>query len=153
MAKKKRYIVVPRTEAAMNNGLATTKGNFSFGGKTARIVDESLASEIDTQHGLKGSGDVWVERDENFEWHEHHDRDTDGRKVGIHHYTFSGVDLSHLKPRKDTGLVWVRDGLRQIRMSRIQAEEEGYEIVETKIGDNRDAKHGKHQTVHRNVNN
>ena len=148
MARKKRYIVVPRTEKAMTDGLATTKGRFGFGTKTARIVDESLASEIDTQHGLKGSGDVWVHEDENLEWHEHHDKGTDGRNVGIHHYTFQGVDLSHLKPRTDDGKVWVRVGLKQVRMLRAQAEEKGYEIVSDEASDHRHPKHGKSKSVH-----
>ncbi len=89
MPKKKRYIVVPRTEYVQRTGLQTGKGKLKFGRKTAQWVDDpAIAQEIDTQHGLKGSGDVWVAQDENLEWHEKHDGQTDGRKVGIHHYTF-----------------------------------------------------------------
>lgn len=151
MAKKKRYIVVPRNQKAILDGLDTTKGKFEFGKKTARFIDESMASEIDTQYGLKGTGDVWVERDENLEWHEHHDKNTDGRKVSIHHYTFAGVDMSNIRSTKDNGLVWVRDGLKQILMTREQAEEEGLEIVENKIRNHRNAKHGKRKTVHGDI--
>ena len=148
MAKTKRFIVVPRTKKAQLDGLETTNGRFEFGTKTARFIDESLANEIDTQHGLKGTGDVWVERDENLEWHEHHDRDTDGRKVGIHHYTFSGTDIragggnERVKVKTKEGFTFV---------SRIKAEEEGMEIVENKGRNNRNAKHGKRKDIHGNV--
>jgi len=148
MAKKKKFIVVPRTEKAVLDGLDTSKGKFGFGGKTARIVDQSTANEIDSQHGLKGSGDVWVHEDENLAWHEHHEAGTDGRKLGIHHYTFSGIDLSHLKPRKDNGMVWVYMNGKQVRMSRQQAEEEGLEIVTGKGRNNRNSQHGKHKAVY-----
>ena len=88
--KKKRYIVVPRTTGIQQTGLKTGKGTLSFKGKTAMWVDESVASEINTQHGLKGSGQVWVAQDENLEWHEKNDGQTDGRKIlGIHKYTFA----------------------------------------------------------------
>lgn len=126
---KKKYIVVPRTTSAMDNGLATSKGNFSFNGKTAKIVDSSLASEIDHQHGLKGSGDVWVHEDENYTWHERNDGMTNGRDYGIHRYTFSGVDTTGFRITKDNGYVWVWKGGRQVRVTRLEAEQEGYEIV------------------------
>lgn len=151
MPKKKRYIVVPRTKKAILDGLDTTKGKFNFGTGTARFIDESLANEIDTQHGLKGSGDVWVERDENLEWHEHHDKNTDGRKVSIHHYTFAGVDTSHLKPTRDNGYVWVYFDGKQKRITRQQAEEEGLEIVENKVRNHRNPKHGKSKVIHGDI--
>jgi hypothetical protein len=81
--------VVPRTQNIKANGLKTGKRHLKFGKKTARWIDDPAeAREIDAAYGLKGSGDVWVEQDENLEWHEHHDGNTDGRKVSIHHYTF-----------------------------------------------------------------
>lgn len=87
--KKRRYIVVPRTTQAKNNGLLTGKGKLDFKGRSAAFIDNpDIAREIDTQHGLKGSGEVWVEQDENAEWHAKHDDMTDGKNVGIHHYTF-----------------------------------------------------------------
>jgi hypothetical protein len=99
MPKKKRYIVVPRTTGIQQTGLKTGKGTLSFKGKTAMWVDESVASEIDTQHGLKGSKQVWVAQDENLEWHEKNDGQTDGRKIlGIHKYTFAQMG-THLPPR------------------------------------------------------
>jgi len=87
--KKKRYIVVPRNEATKSQGLQTGKGKLRFGRKTAQWVDDpAIAQEIDATYGRKGSGDVWVEQDENLEWHENNGGGTDGRHRGIHHYTF-----------------------------------------------------------------
>ena len=133
MAKKKRYMVVPRSERIKESGLQTGKGKLSFGGKTAAWVDDpAVANEINTQHGLKGSGDVWVAQDENLEWHEKHDGLTDGKNVGIHHYTFQGVDMSGIRTTRDNGFVWVWMGGKQVRMKRSEAEEEGYEIIQQK---------------------
>jgi hypothetical protein len=121
--KKKRYIVVPRTESIQKSGLKTGKGKLTFGKQTAQWIDDpALAREIDTQHGLKGSGDVWVAQDENLEWHERNDGETDGKNVGIHHYTFSGVDTSYFK-------VWVLKRGKLVRMTKQQAQEKGYKIV------------------------
>jgi len=92
MAKKKRYIVVPRTEGVKQAGVKTGAGRLKFGNKSAAWVDDpAIANEINTTHGLKGSGDVWVEQDENLEWHEKNDGLTDGRNLGIHHYTFANM--------------------------------------------------------------
>jgi hypothetical protein len=123
--KKKRYIVVPRTEGIKETGIQTGKGKLTFGKKTAQWVDDpAIAREIDTQHGLKGSGDVWVAQDENLEWHAKHDEGTDGKSVGIHHYTFSGVDTSHFK-------VWVLKRGKLVRVTKAQALSKGYKIVAT----------------------
>jgi len=89
--KKKKYIVVPRNEKTQAAGLQTGKGTVKFGKKTAAWVDDpALAREINTHHGLRGSGDVWVEQDENLEWHAAQDGDTDGRNrsKGGHRYFF-----------------------------------------------------------------
>lgn len=91
--------------------------------------DPAIAKEIDTQHGLKGSGDVWVAQDENLEWHEKHDGLTDGKMKGIHNYTFQGVDMSGIKTTRDNGYVWVWKEGKQIRVTRTEAENEGYEII------------------------
>ena len=121
--KKKRYIVVPRTEGIKETGIQTGKGRLTFGNKTAQWVDDpAIAREIDATHGLKGSGDVWVEQDENLEWHEHNDAGTDGRNVSIHHYTFRGVDTSHFK-------VWVLKRGKIVRTTKEQAKAKGYKIV------------------------
>jgi hypothetical protein len=134
MAKKKRYMIVPRTEEAKAKGLSTGKGKLTFSGKTATWVDDpAIAAEINTQHGLKGSGDVWVAQDENLEWHEKHDGLTDGKMKGIHNYTFQGIDMKGIRTTKDNGWVWVWNNGRQMRVKRIEAENEGYEIVTPKV--------------------
>lgn len=136
--KKKRYIVVPRTEGIKETGIRTGKGKLNFGTKTATWVDDPAeAREIDTQYGLKGSGDVWVAQDENLEWHEHHDGNTDGRTVATHHYTFQGVDTSRIRTTRDNGYVWVRRDGKEIRVKRETALAEGLPIVPPKRG-----KHG-----------
>lgn len=132
MAKKK-FIVVPRTPEASINGIKTSKGTLDFKTQGPTYVDEGTASEINTQHGLKGSGDVWVEQDENLEWHEHHDGETDGRnRKGVHHYTFSGVDMSGIRNRNKSKYVWVRRGDRQVRVLREEAVENGETPIETR---------------------
>jgi len=121
-------MVVPRTTGIQQTGITTGKGKLTFGNKTAQWVDDpAVAKEIDTQYGMKGSGDVWVAQDENLEWHEHHDGHTDGRKLDIHHYTFAGVDMKarggneRVKVKTADGFTW---------MAREVAEELGYEIIE-----------------------
>jgi hypothetical protein len=124
--KKKRYIVVPRTEEAKRKGIKTGKGKLTFGGKSAQWVDDpAIASEIDKEYGKNGSMDVWVAQDENLEWHEKHDGLTDGKNMGIHHYTFAGVDTSNFK-------VWVMKRGKLVRVTKKQAKEKGYKIVSDK---------------------
>jgi hypothetical protein len=131
--KKKRYIVVPRTEAIKKSGLSTGKGKLTFGNKSAQWVDDpAIAREIDTQHGLKGSGDVWVEQDENLEWHERNDGMTDGKNTGIHHYTFSGVDMTGIRATRDNGYVWVRVDGKEKRVKKEIAIAEGWHISKKK---------------------
>lgn len=68
--KKKKYIVIPRNEKIMKTGLKTGRGTLDFKGKTMMYLNSSdLAREVDTEHGLKGSGEVWVEQDERLENH------------------------------------------------------------------------------------
>lgn len=100
MAKKvHRYVVKPRTKKAMENGLKTTQGRVSFDGKTQKILtDPTLASEIDSQYGLKGkANDVYVYQDERLEWHDSNDKDTDGvdRLSGGHRYFFANSSRSY----------------------------------------------------------
>lgn len=85
MAKKKAYLVMPRTTQIAESGLKTGKGTLKFkGGKTSMMVgDEALAKEIDTQHGLKGTGDVWVAEDQRAESFL---RDDGPVGVGVHRY-------------------------------------------------------------------
>ena len=93
MARKRRFVVKPRTPRVMKNGLSTTKGNIGFGGKTQKILtDETLAREIDTEYGVGGSGkrDVYVYEDDRLAWHDEHDKQTDGinHDRGGHRYFF-----------------------------------------------------------------
>ena len=82
---KRKYMVVPRNVRAAEQGLATSKGKLTFRGKTALYVsDPSLASEIDTEHGLKGKGDVFVYEDDRVERHLRDDN-------GTHHYHFGAT--------------------------------------------------------------
>jgi hypothetical protein len=133
MSRKRRFIVVPRNTRTQMNGLQTGKRKLDFGKQTARWIDDPAeARDIDTRYGLKGSGDVWVEQDENLEWHAKNDNGTDGRMAGIHHYTFQGVDMSNVRTTRDNGLVWVYvDGKQKLVKKQI-AVEEGYEIVPKK---------------------
>ena len=128
--KKKRYIVVPRTDAARVGGLKTGKGKLTFGKKTAQWVDDpAVAREIDHEYGMKGSADVWVAQDENLEWHEKHDGLTDGRNMGIHHYTFTGVDIQ-ARGGGERVKVKTADGFTFV--SREVAREEGLRILPEK---------------------
>lgn len=121
MARKKAYLVMPRNTKAAEQGLKTGKGTLSFKGKTSMMVgDESLAKEIDTQHGLKGTGDVWVAQDERAESFLRDGGD------GVHHYFFGCLDLT--RPGGNERVkVKTRDGFTVV--SRIIAEEEGLEII------------------------
>lgn len=134
MSKKKRYIVVPRTEDVKERGINTGKGRMTFGTKTAQWVDDpAVAQEIDTQYGKKGTGDVWVAQDENLEWHAKHDELTDGKMKGIHNYTFSGIDMRDIRTTRDNGYVWAWVDGKQKRVTKTEAENEGYEIVKPPV--------------------
>lgn len=88
---KRRFVVKPRTTRAMENGLNTTQGTIGFGGKTQKILtDESVAREIDTEYGIGGKREVYVYEDERLEWHDSHDKQTDGMNhdKGGHRYRF-----------------------------------------------------------------
>ena len=129
--RKKRYIVVPRSERAMLDGVRTGKRKLNFGAKTAIYVDDPAeAREIDSHYGLKGNGDVWVEQDENLEWHENNGGGTDGKNRGMHHYTFG--------PMRSKGAeeFWKRYERKK---------------HEAKSRDDRDAQYGDDKDVHGNV--
>ena len=65
MAKKKRFLVLPRTTHRMEGGLDTGAGHKSFKGKTAMYVkDAAEAREIDSQYGFAGgTREVFVHED------------------------------------------------------------------------------------------
>lgn len=80
---KKNFLVVSRDADVPGGGLDIGENHINFHGKTAKIItDPGLADEIDKTHGLKGSGKVWVERDERLNNHTTYHED------GIHTYFF-----------------------------------------------------------------
>jgi hypothetical protein len=87
---KKEYMVVARTPNASENGLKTSRGNFSFHGKSAKMIESpELAAEIDARYGIHGSGDVWVERDPRYEHAiNYHDGYDSSVNRGVHNYFF-----------------------------------------------------------------
>lgn len=131
MAKKKKYIILARNKKTATNGLTTGKGHRSFGRYSALwISDEAEAREIEHQYGMKGTKDVSVTIDQQYEWSVNNEG-SDGTKMSgnTHHYTFQGVDTSRIRTTRDNGYVWVQQGGRQVRMKREQALEEGHAIV------------------------
>jgi hypothetical protein len=85
---KRKYLVVARNTKTSEFGLETSQGNIPFHKKTARIVeDPGLASEIDTEYGIHGTGDVWVERDEMLENKSQYHPDN------VHKYFFGATRL------------------------------------------------------------
>jgi len=54
-----------------------------------------------------------------------------GFEKSIHKTHFHSLGVS-LRRTKDNGYVWVWQGGKQVRMTRIEAEEEGYEIIPQK---------------------
>jgi len=106
MTKKKAYMVMSRNPGVLDTGLKTGKGKLKFkNGKNAMFVgDAALANEIDTVHGLKGSGDVWVHEDPRSEPFL---RDDGAIGAGVHRYfwgpssRFSNAWEEFEKRRKD----------------------------------------------------
>jgi len=127
--KEKRYMVVPRTPQAQKSGLKLGDQHISFkDGKSNHVwVDDAAkAKEIDQTVGLKGSGQFWVHEDPMYEWHLGNEGSSmDGRNYDVHHYTFQGVDTSHLKkdPEKEE-YEWVDRGGKQVRVKKDNQEEE-----------------------------
>lgn len=133
MPRKKKYIVLPRNGAIMERGLTTGRGHRKFKKPGAMwITDEAEAREIEHEYGMKGKKQVIVTTDQQYEWSANNDGSNGTRMDNIHHYTFQGVDMSHIKTTKDNGYVWVIKGASQVRMKRKDALEQGYEIVPKK---------------------
>jgi hypothetical protein len=104
MAKKKKFIILPRNERIFMQGLTTGRGHRRFKKPGAMwITDEGEAREIDYR-----------------------------RMDNTHHYTFSGVDMTGIRTTRDNGYVWVRRGVKQVRVKRDLAISEGWEIVSPK---------------------
>jgi hypothetical protein len=133
MPPKKKYIVLARNGKIQKKGLMTGKGHRVFGQKSALwISDPAEAREIETQYGMKGSKDVAVTTDQQYEWSLNNDGGNGTKMDNIHHYVFQGVDMSRIRTTKDNGFVWAeRDG-KQVRMKHDQAIEEGLVIVPQK---------------------
>ena len=54
MARKKKFLIMPRNTRAQSQGVPTSKGVLSFKGKSAMYVsDAGLADEINKTVGLK----------------------------------------------------------------------------------------------------
>lgn len=133
MAKKKKFIVLPRNGKIFEEGLKTGKGHRKFKQAGAMwITDEAEAREIENEYGMKGKKQVAVTTDQQYEWSANNEG-SDGTKMGnIHNYTFQGVDMSHIRTTRDNGYVWCRVGARQVLKKLEEALEEGLEIIPKK---------------------
>lgn len=125
--RKKKYIVLARNKKTSLKGITTGKGHRSFGNYSALwISDPSEAAEIENQYGMKGSKDVSVTTDQQYEWSLNNDGGN-GTKLGnVHHYTQPAVNWRTARGN-DRVKVKTRDGFTYV--SRSVAEEEGLEIV------------------------
>jgi hypothetical protein len=92
VARKKKFLVMPRNPRAQQSGLQTSKGLLKFGRKAQGLYvsDPGLVDEIDNTYGVKGNGDVWTHEDERVESWDANDRD-DRKFGGVHNYTFPGI--------------------------------------------------------------
>lgn len=92
MARKKKFMVVPRTPQAREQGITTTKGKREFNRGAFFVSDPGEAEEIDSRYGLKGKKpDVWVHEDPVYEWSLHHDMSVKGHNIVTHNYTFGNM--------------------------------------------------------------
>lgn len=63
---KKHYLVMARKPDVMKDGLDIDGKHINFHGKSGKMIhDDGIADAIDQKYGLKGSRDVWIDRDEN----------------------------------------------------------------------------------------
>ena len=85
----KRYMILPRTQGIMKQGVNVNGKIRSFKGKTAMYVkDKGEADEINQTVGMQGTTEVYVHEDErvsNFV----RDGGIEGR--GIHHFHFGST--------------------------------------------------------------
>jgi hypothetical protein len=131
--KKKKFIVLPRNGRIFREGLTTGKGHRKFKKPGAMwITDEAEAREIEQQYGMKGTKQVAVTTDQQYEWSANNENGDGRRMDNIHNYTFQGADMKDIRTTKDNGYVWVRRNESQVRMRREQAEREGLEIIPQK---------------------
>ena len=131
--RKKKYIVLARNPRIQQAGLTTGKGHRSFGSKSAMwISDPAEAREIEYQYGMKGSKQVAVTTDQQYEWSLNNEGSNGTRMDNIHHYTFQGVDTSRIRTTKDNGYVWASCDGKEVRVKRETALAEGWPIVPPK---------------------
>lgn len=94
MAKKKKYIVLARNGRIQTKGLTTGKGHRTFGEKSAMwISDPAEAREIETQYGMKGSKEVAVTTDQQYEWSVNNEGGNGTKLNNVHNYTFFRMGL------------------------------------------------------------
>lgn len=97
MARKKKYVVIPREQKVTLDGVTTEHGHKDFSTKTPMLyVNEDEAKDIDQKYGLAGgSREVYVAEDQQYS------RALNNDGVGsVHNYHFTGVDMSRIKPSK-----------------------------------------------------
>lgn len=128
--RKKKYIVLARNKKIATQGLVTGKGHRSFGNYSALwISDPAEAREIDHQYGMKGTKDVAVTTDQQYEWSVNNDGGNGTKMDNIHHYTFQAPDRANpggnerVRVKTADGFTWI---------SRVIAEEEGLQILPQK---------------------
>lgn len=108
MAKKKKFIVLPRNGRIFKEGLTTGKGHRKFKNAGAMwITDEAEAREIEYQYGMKGTKQVAVTTDQQYEWSANNDNGDGRRMDNIHHYTFQGIPLKPQKTKMIGGVLHV----------------------------------------------
>lgn len=120
--KKKKYIVLARNKKTALKGITTGKGHRSFGKYSALwISDPAEAREIENQYGMKGSKDVSVTTDQQYEWSVNNEGSNGTRMDNIHKYTFGRMGISlpdrhslrgRVKVINDTAYVYVMRGSR-----------------------------------------
>lgn len=94
MAKKKKFAVYARSKEAALHGFDTSRGHRDFGKTSVLYVsDPSEAKEIDQTYGKKGTMDLYVHEDDQYEralnaetWDV-----KDGQVKTLHHYTFGST--------------------------------------------------------------
>lgn len=89
MAKKRKFIVLPRNGKIFEEGLTTGKGHRKFNKAGAMwISDEAEAREIDHEYGMKGKKKVAVTTDQQYEWSVNNENGDGTKMDNIHNYTF-----------------------------------------------------------------
>lgn len=130
MARKK-HIVLARTNEIAETGveLDGQKMKFHRAQSAFWVEDEGKARAIQQKYGKQ----VAVTLDQQYTWHVNNENGNGTRMDNIHHYTFSGVDMSRIRTTRNNGWVWVNvGGGKQVRMRREKALREGCEIIPEK---------------------